>query len=575
MNKLLFLLTLPQLIASFTTIKNAPKATFDGRAYDTSLMMDFTDSTTQEVDDYYGDVGELIGEDLKEYLYDVISANNYFLTYGSGTSSGVSMYYQITDRNWDISEPISPETFTFDGEADDDYYLRLLYSTGNDSRETSYNNSVNGYSVDTSLNHIDYANRKKPNNNVQVDKEHVWAKDHGFGGDPTKGAGTDLHHLIAADHRTNNIHNNLYYGEVEDLQASTTDEVECYLANGRTELSGYKGYDADGEMVFEPLDEYKGDIARAIFYMATRYGINTGANTKAEPYLVVTDDDSLEDDSDKFYGVHHNLSDLLDWNDLDPVDEYEYHRNNLIYKNVQRNRNPYIDHPEWVRRVFDEDYSLELPDITLESNYNLHIGETLTLDFSIESYTDIKWNYDDSVIDVDQTNLTITPKKAGSTTLLIEYKNGNENKIVSTLINIKDKIAIADLSFSEIRLFSGETYQFPNLTYQNLFSDEKITFSTSDEEIASIDDTGLITGKKPGECNLIISVTDDANNSQVLSNIKLTIEVNERQKYLMIIIIAAILLVIVIIAIFMLVHHVNKKGSKNPKNKEYTKKRRK
>ena len=46
------------------------------------------------------------------------------------------------------------------------------------------------------------------------------------------------------------------------------------------------------------------------------------------------------------------LSDLLEWNKLDPVDEYEIHRNNLIYKNFQHNRNPFIDFPEWADYIW-------------------------------------------------------------------------------------------------------------------------------------------------------------------------------------------------------------------------------
>ena len=572
MTKLFLSLLIPSLFYSLAN-KPAVKAAFDGRAYDNSLMMDFTDSTTEEVDEYYGDIKDLTGEELKGYLYDVISEDNYFLDYGSGTSSGVGKYYQITDRNWELSEPITPETFTFASEADDDYYLRLLYSTGNDSKETAYNNSVNSYKVNSSLDHIDYEAKERPNGTIQVDKEHVWAKSHGFDGDPIKGAGTDLHHLIAADHRTNNIHNNLYYGDVYDLEDSKTTEVECYLGDGTTELSGYKGYDIDGEMVFEPLDEYKGDIARAIFYMATRYGKDTGQNTKNEPYLVVTDDDTLEDNTDIFFGVHHNLSTLLEWNDLDPVDDYEYHRNNLIYKNVQKNRNPYVDHPEWVRRVFDENYSFAVPDIELEQNYNLHLDDTLSLDITTSDYSEVTLTYDEDIIKIDESNFLITPLKPGITTLTINYKNNGESKSVSTTINVKDKIAISGLDFTEIRLFSNETYQFPSLDFLNLFPDEKITYSIDDQNIATIDDNLLIHGKKPGTCNLLISLTTSDGQSKVLSTVKLTIELNQRQKYLMIIIVSAVLLVLVILAIIFIVHRVNKKGSKKASNKAYNKRR--
>ena len=57
------------------------------------------------------------------------------------------------------------------------------------------------------------------------------------------------------------------------------------------------------------------------------------------------------------------LDTLLDWNELDPVNDFEIRRNNLVYANYQGNRNPFVDHPEWVRVVFDTNY-LALPTLT-------------------------------------------------------------------------------------------------------------------------------------------------------------------------------------------------------------------
>lgn len=725
--------------ALLSPLKRAPKADFDGRAYDDSIMMDFTDSTQEEVDEYYGDIGSLYGEGLKLYLYDVISENNYFLQYGSG-SSGVGKYYQITDRNWELSEPIEPSTFKFSAEGDEDFYLRLLYSTGNDSKKTAYNNRVNGYKIDSSLDYIDYENGLKNNSNIQVDKEHVWVKSHGFGGDPIPGAGTDIHHLIAADHVTNHRHSDYYYGEVANINASSTDEVYCYLADGTSELSGYLGLDADGEKVFEPNDEYKGDVARAIFYMATRYGKDTGNNTKEEPYLVVTDDDSLQDDNDIYHGVHHNLSALLEWNEIDPVDEYEIHRNNLIYKNVQRNRNPYVDHPEWVRRVFDEDYysnleidwdsdyylhvgdefSLKVPDISfetidleydptiisidetdysvtplksgetdvvlkyeiedgiekevstqihvndavtvsgltdsevelipnqtyqipeltyqnlfsneiinftssnngvasvtsdglitaisagtcdinirvngpdvyktvatikvtvpspapnidivLDSDYYLHVGDKYSLDIDCDSSSIIRTTYDENIITFNKEDFSISATGIGDTELTIKYKTGYEEKEVTCQIHVKDKIEITGLNFNIVSLFASETYQLPTFEYKNLFDNEKVTYKSTDERVATVDSSGLISGKIPGECYIEIQV-ESPTQTKTLNQISVKVELNERQKFIIIIIVAAVLLVVVFILIFAIVHHVNKKGSKNPKDKKYNKRR--
>jgi endonuclease I len=46
------------------------------------------------------------------------------------------------------------------------------------------------------------------------------------------------------------------------------------------------------------------------------------------------------------------LSVLLQWHQQDPPDAFEKRRNELIYSSYQRNRNPFIDHPEWVTSIF-------------------------------------------------------------------------------------------------------------------------------------------------------------------------------------------------------------------------------
>ena len=83
----------------------------------------------------------------------------------------------------------------------------------------------------------------------------------------------------------------------------------------------------------------QGDVARMMFYMAVRYEGNEN-----EPDLELTD--SLQHKSSKV-PVHARLSVLLEWHEADPVDSLEIRRNDIIYE-YQRNRNPFIDRPEYV-----------------------------------------------------------------------------------------------------------------------------------------------------------------------------------------------------------------------------------
>ncbi len=370
MNKIFRILTtLPILFSfSFTSapINQASKDFKQGKFYDSTTKLDFSDSTVDEINSYYGSMGTLTGDEMKSALYEKIATHKadstdgkkYFLTY-----SQVSDWYKLTDRNWSISASVTPETFTLTKDNTYYFYNAYISDSANNDITKAYSNYINGFSADTSLTSIDYTNKKKPNKQIQVDKEHMWAKNHGFkqkdsnGKDiETKGAWTDLHHLVAADHNTNSEgHNDHFFGTVDH---STAKVIKNYLADGSQEISGWLDEAND---TFEPTDEWKGDVARCLLYMGTRYSVKLSTNTQEEPYLHLTDDKTYtDDDADrndkKFHGVQYNLSTLLSWNESDPVSDYEIHRNNLIYKNIQDNRNPFIDHPEWARRVYDSTY---------------------------------------------------------------------------------------------------------------------------------------------------------------------------------------------------------------------------
>ena len=98
----------------------------------------------------------------------------------------------------------------------------------------------------------------------------------------------------------------------------------------------------------EPADAVKGDIARILFYMDIRY-----EGGEDEPNLAVTEVLNNVADVPNI----GKLSTLLDWHLQDPVDDFEMSRNEVIY-GIQGNRNPFIDHPEYVSILWGSDGSL-------------------------------------------------------------------------------------------------------------------------------------------------------------------------------------------------------------------------
>lgn len=577
--KITILFLFPLVLCSFTNPKVYQASSYNGKAYASSEMMDFSDLSEEEINNYYSSISnESYGTTFINEIYDVISQNNFFISYGSGTDSGVNRWYKITDRNWELSREISPSTYKFADDNASNYYLSLLYFEDNTTKERAINSYVNGntgWAYDSSLTYVDYDNKKKNNLNIQQDKEHIWAKSHGINstGDPQKGAGTDLHHLLAADHKTNNIHNNNDYGYID--RTKSFDTIYCYYANGDTDISGWSGVDKYGNSVFEPSDTYKGDIARALLYMATRYSKKLDTNTEAEPYLQLTDDITLIDDMSNYHGVIHNLSDLLEWNELDPVSNYEIHRNNLIYNNVQRNRNPYIDHPEWARRAFDEDtYLSESNFSNLKASYNLHVGTSYKLPIIYSSTSTIKVEYDSEYIKLDDDNLTITPLKEsndGSVEIkFIEVTPSNKIYSYETKIYIENKPSIENTNLQNLTISENETI---NLTYKlnNSFSTEKVKFVSLDESIAKIDNYSL-KGIKEGSVTIEAYLVGDQ--EIFLDSFQITItKSNEMSDTLKIIIGAGAVVLLFIVAFLSL--FISKKRKKKKAQKAKIEKTRK
>lgn len=153
-------------------------------------------------------------------------------------------------------------------------------------------------------------------------REHVWAKSHGNFGTAT-GPGTDIHHLRPEDVSVNSARGNLDFD------------------NGGSAVAQCSGCTADSDS-FAPRAAVRGDVARMIFYMAVRYEGDDGfANLELN--------DSVGNGTAPYIG---KLSVLKAWAAADPPDAFEKNRNEVIYSQFQHNRNPFIDHPEWITSIW-------------------------------------------------------------------------------------------------------------------------------------------------------------------------------------------------------------------------------
>lgn len=192
---------------------------------------------------------------------------------------------------------------------------------------------------------------------LRYNREHTWPNSLGFG-TATGNLGlpyapyTDTHMLYLTDSVWNSDRGNKPYADC--TLASGCGERATEVNNGQGGGSGtYAGNSnwvksPDGNAgSFQVWGKRKGDMARAVMYMAIRYEGDSHPTTgQTEPDLELTDDRSkivITSASPAYMGL---LSTLLAWNAADPPDAAERARNEVIYS-FQGNRNPFIDHPEW------------------------------------------------------------------------------------------------------------------------------------------------------------------------------------------------------------------------------------
>lgn len=162
---------------------------------------------------------------------------------------------------------------------------------------------------------------------------------------------SDAHFVIPTDNRVNGWRDNYPFGVVtttitpvtaSNATANNAGSTPCITTNGsklgQNSNSGYAaGYTG---VVFEPIDEFKGDIARALLYFGTRY----------QDQIPSWSYEMFNGTGDQVF-TNTFLNILISWHNLDPVSSYEIAKNEAVY-NFQGNANPFISHPEYVCEIW-------------------------------------------------------------------------------------------------------------------------------------------------------------------------------------------------------------------------------
>ena len=184
----------------------------------------------------------------------------------------------------------------------------------------AYTDAVNGSSSKLRLFYCGVTSSSEWVGDTNFNREHMWPDSKG--GSAAEG---DLHSMRPTDKGLNSARSNYPYGEVTNGTPKYSD------SNHGSVLGGYLGGG-----FFEPLDNVKGDVARAILYDYCTYSSLSNLSL-----------------------VFQSTDVMLDWIKLDPVDEFEMTRNDVV-EGIQDCRNPFVDYPELAYNLFNKEVPADL-----------------------------------------------------------------------------------------------------------------------------------------------------------------------------------------------------------------------
>ncbi len=292
---------------------------------------------------YYDGTQGLSGIPLKSKLHDIID-NHTSVSYSS-----LYTYFQTTDKKpdssvWDMYSDVPGGTPSY----------KYYYSNGDECG--NYNEEGDCYN-----------------------REHSFPQSWFNKAMPMK---SDLFLVYPTDGYVNNKRSNYPYGEVSSPTWTSSNGSKLGLCS----FPGYSGN------VFEPIDEYKGDFARTYFYISVRY----------------YNEDSDWQDNAMVDGAQLKpwaLNMMKQWSEDDTVSQKEIDRNNAVYQ-IQNNRNPFIDHPEFIEEIWGSSAIIESKMISLKdiNVYPNPVKNYCIIDFKYKSLKYLKKIY---VFDITGEKLNI------------------------------------------------------------------------------------------------------------------------------------------------------------------------
>nr|WP_314490921.1 endonuclease [uncultured Chryseobacterium sp.] len=276
---------------------------------------------------YYDGTAGLSGYALKSKIQEIISTKNVSWSYGD-----LPAYYNQTDLDKYYDHGAANTTILLD-----------IYSeipSGPDAYEYTSANLISTSGAE----------------GLGYNREHVIPQSTFNSNYPMY---SDLHFVIPTDARINQLRSNYPYG-IGNSTVHYTFTNTSKIANSAIPNYVYNS------RVYEPIDEFKGDVARMLLYFAVRYENKLPSFNHVTQINPALDRSALDGTAERAFDPAY-IAMLLQWNQQDPVSQREIDRNNAVYT-IQKNRNPFVDNPQWVSLIWVQSPDTTVPQPPLNLN---------------------------------------------------------------------------------------------------------------------------------------------------------------------------------------------------------------
>lgn len=242
-------------------------------------------------------------------------------------------------------------------------------------------------------------------NITHFNNEHTWPQSKGADNEPEK---SDIFHMYPTNEYANAKRGDYPFGNV-------VSNITWQVGNSKL------GSDKDGNIRFEPRDVHKGNVARSMFYFSIRYN---------NPYSYLNSQEET----------------LRKWMDVDKVDAREMKRNDDI-ASIQGKRNPFIDHPEFLERIFSISTNTDFPQVFSTSISQSQVDiSTIVLEK--------KLNYDFYISNTGNSSISITN---------VQIENPDNDRIIESVTPVNNYLLPKDSTLTlELTFFDNTTSQNQN-----------------------------------------------------------------------------------------------------------------